>query len=74
MTCNVKIIWDKESDSWYTDADAPLNMVLTSGSFDALVERVRMAAPEMLELNEGYIGPFKLIFEVIRIDEIELAS
>ena len=46
-------------------------MVLTSGSFDALVERVRMAAPDMLDLNEGYKGPYTLIFEVVREDTME---
>ena len=49
-------------------------MNLESGSFDALVERVRMAAPEMLELNCGYTGPIQLTFEASRIDNLEMVS
>jgi len=74
MKCKVKLVWDSESYRWYTDTDEPLCLNLESGSFDALVERVRMAAPEMLELNCGYRGPVQITFEAVRIDDLDMVS
>jgi len=62
----IKMIWD--DGIWYTSTNEDLGITLESESFDLLVERVRLAVPEMLELNCGYIGEFKLVFEVIRTD------
>jgi len=59
--CRVKLIWD--DGIWYTKADEELGIVLESASFDTLVERVRIAVPEMLELNCGYKGEVQLILE-----------
>ena len=74
MKCTVKLIWDSESCKWYTDSDGALSLNLESGSFDALVERVRMAAPEMLKLNCGYCGPIEITFEALRIDNLDMVS
>ena len=47
----IKFTWDAEANVWVaTSSDVP-GLVLESGSFDALVERVRYAVPELLELN-----------------------
>jgi len=70
----VKIIWDDDARAWYTDTDSVLCLNLESGSFDALVERVRIAAPEMIELNCGYTGPIQLVFEAVRVDKLERVS
>ena len=74
MNCLVKIIWDSESCKWYTDTDDMLCLNLESDSFDTLLERVKMAAPEMLELNCGYAGPVQITFEAFRIDILEKVS
>ena len=74
MVCNVKLVWDEETRLWSTEADDVLRLVLESNSFDTLVERVRLAAPEMLELNHGYKGLVQLCFEVERVDILEQAS
>ena len=74
MNCTVKLIWDSESCRWYTDSDDKLCLNLESGSFDALVERVRMAVPEMLELNCGYNGPVQITYEALRVDNLGLVS
>ena len=42
--------WDNDARVWYAVCD-DIPLVLESGSFDALVERVKVAAPELLELN-----------------------
>ena len=68
--CTVKLVWD--DGIWYTKSDEELGIVLESGSFDALVERVRIAVPEMLELNCGYTGEILLSFEIERADNLKL--
>ncbi|MDR2166475.1 MAG: DUF1902 domain-containing protein [Clostridiales bacterium] len=69
--CKIKMIW--EDGIWHTEAEEGVGLVLESGSFDALVERVRMALPEMLELNFGYSGPVQIVFETERIDVLGAA-
>jgi len=59
-TYTVRMMWD--DGIWYTSTDSPLCLTLNSTSFDELVERVRIAAPEMIELNSGYTGEIQLIF------------
>ena len=68
MKCNVKLVWDNEAGVWITESDDIPALFLESPSFDALIERVRKAAPEMLELNRGYVGPVHLSFEAERVE------
>jgi len=68
----VKMIWD--DGIWYTSTDEDLGITLESDSFDALVERVRIAVPEMLELNCNYTDEFQLVFETVRTDTIRAAG
>jgi len=72
MKCTVKLIWDNEANVWFTRTSDIPGLCLEAESFDALVEDVRAAAPEMLVLNCGYEGPVHLIFEAVRI-EVETA-
>lgn len=67
----VKMLWD--NGCWHTSTESPLNLTLESDSYDKLVERVRIAAPEMVELNTGYTGPIQLIFVSERIEELPVA-
>jgi hypothetical protein len=47
----INLSWDEEAAVWIaTGGDIP-GLVLESGSLDALIERVRFAAPELLSLN-----------------------
>lgn len=51
MECVVDVLWDEEAAVWVaTSKDVP-GLVMESGSFDALVERVKAAIPELLRLN-----------------------
>ena len=59
-TFTVKMIWDE--GCWHTSTEAPLCLTLNSDSYDTLVERVRIAAPEIIGMNCDYTGPIKLIF------------
>ena len=71
MKCAVKLIWNDESCKWRTSSDDVPGLLLESNSFDALIERVRLAAPELLELNCDYTGPIQLSFEAERVDNLK---
>ena len=47
----IQFLWDEEAAVWVATSEDIPGLVLESGSFDALVERCRIAAPEILELN-----------------------
>ena len=70
MKCTVKLVWDAETDRWYTETDDVPGLLLESESFDTLVNRVRLAVPEMLELNCNYTGPVHLSFEAERVEKV----
>ena len=55
MAYTVKLFWDPDAAVWVATSEDIPGLVLESGSFDALVERVRFAAPELLALN-GHKG------------------
>jgi hypothetical protein len=67
MKCTVKVIWDDEAQVWITDSVDVPGLFLESESFDELIEKVRIAAPELLSLNCKYEGPVYLNFETVRI-------
>lgn len=54
-TIDVRIIWDEEAKVYVAVGDK-IGLVLESESYDRLLERIRIAAPEMMELNHisGY--------------------
>ena len=70
MKCTVKLVWDNETNRWYTETDDVPGLILEAPSFDDLVDKVRLAAPEMLELNCDYIGPVHISFEAERIERV----
>jgi hypothetical protein len=76
VKCIIKIIWN--DGVWYskvsTDSGENVRLTLESGSFDALVERMKIAIPEMLELNFGYVGDIQLSFDVERYDSLKVAA
>ena len=47
----VNLLWDTEAAVWIATSDTIPGLALESGSIDALIERVRFAVPELLELN-----------------------
>ncbi len=51
MEYTVDFRWDNEANVWVATSEEVPGLVLESGSFDALKERVKMAIPELLELN-----------------------
>lgn len=51
MEYHVNLSWDAEAAVWIATSEDIPGLALEGGSFDALLERVRYAAPELLELN-----------------------
>lgn len=51
MELLIRLTWDPEAQVWTAESDDVPGLVLESGSFDALIERVRFTVPELLELN-----------------------
>ena len=74
MKCVVKLIWNEEEKFWHSESmDEKFGLTLESGSLDALIERVKMAIPEMYELI-GYTGEIDLSFEIERTDKLGKAA
>ncbi len=52
MEYKIQLFWDNEASVWVATCTDVTGLVLESGSFDVLIERVRYAVPELLELNK----------------------
>lgn len=52
MEYKVNFTWDNEAGVWIVQSDDIPGLVLEGGSLDALIERVRFAAPELIDLNK----------------------
>ena len=51
MIYTVRCTWDEEANVWIATSDDVPGLVLESGSLDALMEKVSVAVPELIELN-----------------------
>ena len=51
MVYRVKITWDDEAHVWLAVGENLEGLVLECGSLDALIERVKVAVPELLEIQ-----------------------
>ena len=70
MVITVEMIWDKETCVWIAESREVPGLVLESGSLDALTERVRIAVPELLELNGGTKTPVTLNLVSKRMEQV----
>ena len=73
--CTIKLIWGEEEKRWHTEPteDIGFGFTLEHNSVDALIERVRIALPEMFELI-GYKGNLQISFEIERTDEVKAVA
>ena len=72
MDYRIDLLWDPDACVWVaTSKDVP-GLVLESGAYDALIERVRYAVPELLELNSQKPPVFGLIFSSERHDRVSV--
>lgn len=68
----IELVWDSEAAVWIaTSKDIP-GLILESGSIDALIERVRFAAPELMELNGLKDKTLSMCFRSERYETVNL--
>jgi predicted RNase H-like HicB family nuclease len=46
----IAFTWDDDAGVWIAESPGIPGLILESGSFDALVERVKAAVPELLDM------------------------
>lgn len=68
----VNLTWDDEAEVWVATSNDIPGLALECGSFDALLERVRFAVPELLELNSTVSASPILTFMSKRQERIAL--
>lgn len=61
----VTLTWDNDANVWYATSDDIPGLIMESDSYDTLLARVKLAAPELLELNcPGFLpGPISFVSE-----------
>ncbi len=70
MDYRIQLVWDDEASVWIATSNDVPGLVLESGSCDALIERVRHAIPELLELNSKKAPFYNLTFLSERHDRV----
>ncbi len=73
-TCEVEARWDSEAGVWVAESDDVPGLVAEAESMNALVEKVRVLVPELLELNGALEPGQKSVNVLIRAHYEETAS
>jgi hypothetical protein len=66
MEYQIELLWDNEAGVWVATNDE-IPIALNSPSMDELIERVRLAVPEMLEMNGKLHKGIPLHFKADRV-------
>jgi len=69
MIYDIDVNWDEEAGVWCAVCDN-IPIALESDSFDALIERVKIAAYEILELNGKMTKNIQLRFKTVHLESI----
>ena len=69
MSYMIDVSWDGDAGVWCAVCDE-IPLALESNSFDALIERVKVAAAEILEINGKPANPARLCFKTARWENI----
>ena len=70
MVYHINIIWDDEADVWVATSNDVPDLILEHGSADALIERVRAAATELLALSGKGDKECELAYTLNRTDSL----
>ena len=70
MTCKIRMLWDEDAQVWIATSEDVPGLVMESGSFDALIERLRIAVPELLQLNGAAQPEYRLDYQPTRSDRV----
>jgi len=63
----IDLFWDDEASVWIAESQDLPGLILESESFDTLVERVKKAVPDLLELSGTVHTQIKLHFKAERL-------
>ena len=63
----VILSWDDEAAVWIAESEELPGLILESGSFDALVERVKIAIPDLIGLEGTDHGQIRLNIKAERL-------
>ena len=69
MDYNIDINWDDTAGVWYAVCDN-IPLALESNSFDALIEKVKTVAYEILEMNNKISDGVQLCFKTTHWEKI----
>ena len=69
MNYNIDVNWDEIAGVWYAVCD-DIPLALESNSFDALIEKVKTAAYDILESNGKIADDVKLCFKTAHWEKI----
>ena len=61
------LTWDDEASVWIAESNDIPGLILEDESFDTLVERVRIAVPDLLEQEKSNLSRTKLRFRAERL-------
>ena len=64
---NIILTWDDEASVWIAECEDLPGLILESGSFDALIERVKIAIPDLLGSEKTEHRQVKLHFKAERL-------
>ena len=70
MRCRIIFRWDDKASVWIATSDDVPGLVLESSSFDALIEHVKQAVPELLRENGISAQECRLVYTTRREDII----
>ncbi|MDR1972814.1 MAG: DUF1902 domain-containing protein [Treponema sp.] len=59
----VLLAWDEEAGKWYAQNDE-IPVILEDVSLDTLIRRVKLASPELLEINGKPHADIRLLFKM----------
>jgi predicted RNase H-like HicB family nuclease len=65
----VLLTWDEEAYVWLASSEDVPGLALEAGSLDALMERVKYAVPDLLDLKDTDI---KINFKAERLAEVHV--
>ena len=69
-TYKFKLIW--EEDVWHSESiNEDFDITLESDSFDTLVERLKIAVQDILEVDFNYDGDIQFVFQAERVDSLK---
>ena len=71
--CTVRLIWAE--GVWHSEViDEEFCVTLEHDSFDALIERVKIAVQDILEIDFGYTGDIQFLFQTERTDNMRVKA